>query len=208
MSNYIEQLFLDEKIIERIKEKIPQLFQLAEADCSRDGKLGMEIGSTRERIIIALLIYKFGEENVKTDIPITKPDVDVMLFNEPISIKTISGDLSGIKLIWTVDSRKALEFSKNYRPRTDILLVNIKWNSVGAFYFFSKEGQNRVFEKLGTEKYLKLPKEGINTRGVEITKTAVELLIKDKDTMHIDISWERKEFKYNIYSRWLEFWKK
>jgi len=51
----------------------------------------MEVGSLRERIIVALLIYKFGEENVKTDIPITEPEVDVKLFNQPISIKTITG---------------------------------------------------------------------------------------------------------------------
>ena len=54
----------------------------------------MEVGSVREKIIIALLIYKFGEENTKTDISITESEVDVALFNNPISIKTISGSLS------------------------------------------------------------------------------------------------------------------
>jgi hypothetical protein len=42
-------------------------------DSSRAGKAGMQIGSAREAIIIALLIYKFGEQNVRTDIPITEP---------------------------------------------------------------------------------------------------------------------------------------
>ena len=46
----------------------------------------MEVGSVRERIIIALMIYKFGKENVETDIPITKSEIDVKLFAEPISI--------------------------------------------------------------------------------------------------------------------------
>jgi len=86
----------------------------------------MEVGSLREKILIALLIYKFGEENVETDIPITEPEVDVRLFGEPISIKTItSRGFGGVKLIWTVDPQKAKEFREGYRPCCDILLVQI-----------------------------------------------------------------------------------
>ncbi len=208
MSNYLKQLFSDKNIIQRVKEKMPDLFQLAEMDSSRAGKLGMEVGSVRERIIIALLIYKFGEENVKTDTPITESEIDVVLFNDPISIKTISGSLAGVKLIWTVDARKALEFSKNYRPETDLLLVNINWGGRSPFYYFPKESQVRVLEKIGTKKYLKLPKRGTNPRGVEITKKALELLAKDKDAMFIDINWERREIQYKIYDRWVELWGK
>ncbi|MBY0379589.1 MAG: ThaI family type II restriction endonuclease, partial [Burkholderiales bacterium] len=82
----ITSLFQDLGIINKIREKLPTLFQLAELDNSRDGKLGMEIGSARERIVIALLIYQFGEENVITNIPITQNETDVIVFNEPISI--------------------------------------------------------------------------------------------------------------------------
>lgn len=86
----------------------------------------MEVGSLREKIIIALLIYKFGEENVETEIPITEPEIDVKLFGEPISIKTITGkSLSGVKLIWTVDAQKAREFRESYYPHCDILLIQI-----------------------------------------------------------------------------------
>jgi hypothetical protein len=67
----------------------------------------MEVGLVRERIIVALLIYKFGESNVETEIPITEPEVDAKLFGEPVSIKTIKGkSFSGVKLIWTVDAQK------------------------------------------------------------------------------------------------------
>lgn len=208
MSKYLKQLFFDEKIIKMVEEKMPDMFQLAEMESSRAGKLGMEVGSVRERIITALLIYKFGEENVKTDIPITEPDLDVILFNDLISIKTISGNLAGVKLIWTVDPQKALEFSKNYRPKTDLLLVNINWGGTSPFYYFSKESQIRVFEKLGVKKYLKLPKKGTNPRGIEITQKALELLVKDEDTMFININWERREVKYDIYDRWVELWRK
>jgi len=113
--NRINSLFEDQELVKRIKTKLPQLFQLAELESSRAGKVGMEVGSVREKIIVALLIYKFGEENVSTEIPITEAEVDVILFNNPISIKTISGKTpSGIKLIWTVDAQKSIEFSQNY----------------------------------------------------------------------------------------------
>jgi hypothetical protein len=74
----IHKIFQDLDIVEKIQAKLPTLFQLAELDNSRDGKLGIEIGSARERIVIALLIYQFGEENVTTNIPITESETDVI----------------------------------------------------------------------------------------------------------------------------------
>ncbi|GFP38267.1 hypothetical protein HKBW3S44_01947, partial [Candidatus Hakubella thermalkaliphila] len=56
----------DEKLVEKIKRRLPYLFQLAELESSRAGKTGMEVGAVRERIVVALLIYKFGEANVET----------------------------------------------------------------------------------------------------------------------------------------------
>ena len=67
--------------------RLPHLFYLAELDSSRAGKIGMEVGSLRERIIVALLINKFGEDNVVSNIPITESEVDVILHDKPISIK-------------------------------------------------------------------------------------------------------------------------
>lgn len=59
MSSVYDKLFDDALIIKRVKNKLPRLFQLAELESSRNGKIGMEIGSVRERILIALLMYKF-----------------------------------------------------------------------------------------------------------------------------------------------------
>jgi len=104
MASRLGEIFEDERLVNRVRNKLPYLFQLAELESSRAGKIGMEVGSLRERIIVALLIYKFGEANVETMIPITEPEVDVKLFGKPISIKTITGKgFSGVKLIWTVD---------------------------------------------------------------------------------------------------------
>ncbi len=68
MPDRLAEAFTDEKLVDRIKTRLPYLFQLAELESSRAGKIGMEVGSLRERIIIALFIYKFGEANVKIEI--------------------------------------------------------------------------------------------------------------------------------------------
>ena len=51
MSKQIFSIFEQKEIAEKIKEKIPYLFQLAEIDNSRDGKLRMEIGSARDKTV-------------------------------------------------------------------------------------------------------------------------------------------------------------
>lgn len=66
MSSKVIEIFEDEILRARIKSKLPHLFSLAELESSRAGKIGMEVGSTREKILIALLIYKYGERNVET----------------------------------------------------------------------------------------------------------------------------------------------
>jgi hypothetical protein len=106
VNKHLAELFEDEELVARIKERLPYLFQLAELESSRARKIGMEVGSLREKIVVALLIYKFGQANVETELPITAPEVDVMLFGQPVSVKTITGKaFGGVKLVWTVDAQ-------------------------------------------------------------------------------------------------------
>ncbi|HEY5123450.1 MAG TPA: ThaI family type II restriction endonuclease [Ignavibacteria bacterium] len=207
MNKTLLDLFTDEIIVNKIKTRLPKLFQIAELESSRAGKIGMEVGSLREKIIIALLIYKFGEDNLETNIPITEAEIDVKLFNKPISIKTITGrNPSGIKLIWTVDADSAIRFSKNYIPGCDMILVNIVWNHEGYFYYIPIEVQREIFKKLGNERYIKLPKAGTNPRGVEMSKEAIVELANHKFTKRIPIHWGKSEIEYQPYKRWVELW--
>lgn len=209
MQDRLIQIFQDTLLVEKIKKQMPYLFQLAETESSRAGKVGMEVGSIREKIIVALLIYKFGETYVRTDIPITEPEVDVILDGARVSIKTITGSsFNGVKLIWTVDSQKAIEFSRMYYPSCNILLVQINWNNFGGFYYLPLEVQKKHFINMGREKYIKLPKPGTNPRGVEITKQALSDLIMDKKSRKIVIHWQKSKIEYNPYKRWIELWRK
>ncbi len=58
MISRLAELFKDGKFAEEVQTKLPYLFHLAELELSRAGKVGMEVGTLREHILIALLIYK------------------------------------------------------------------------------------------------------------------------------------------------------
>ena len=208
MSSRLMEIFEDTKLVNRIKNKLPYLFQLAELESSRAGKIGMEVGYLRERIIIALLIYKYGEANVETEIPITEPEVDVKLFGKPVSIKIITGKgFSGVKLVWTVDAQKAREFRETYYPRCDIILIQINWGSLGGFYYIPLEAQKKLFDRAGRNGYIKLPKPGTNPKVVEITKKALSSLVKDNLSKVIEMNWQKTKIDNDPYKRWVDYWR-
>ncbi|MGC8798442.1 MAG: ThaI family type II restriction endonuclease, partial [candidate division WOR-3 bacterium] len=81
------------------------------------------------------------------------------------------------------------------------------WNDRGGFYYIPLTAQKRLFNKIGRENYIKLPKPGTNPRGVEITKEALLSLVKDNDSRKIEINWQRKEIEFNAYKRWVDLWR-
>ena len=89
MDSKLIEIFTDKNLVEKIKKRLPYLFQLAELESSRAGKTGIEVGSVRERIVVALLIYKFGEANVETEIPIMESEVAVKLIQRNKKVKGI-----------------------------------------------------------------------------------------------------------------------
>lgn len=207
MNKHLLDLFNDAKIVTKIETRLPYLFQLAELESSRAGKIGMEVGSVRERVITALLIYKYGEANVKSDLPITEPEVDVKLYDQPISIKTVSGkEPTSVKLIWTVDAEKAESFMDTWRPRYDLIFVHINWSAKGGLYYIPYEVQNTIFNKIGKEEYIKLPKKGTNPRGVEISNDALKACINNDRTKMIEISWTKESIEYNPFKKWVDLW--
>jgi len=207
MASELKTLFEDRALIDRIRQRLPYLFQLAEIESSRAGRIGMQVGSLRERIIIALLIYKYGREAVYTEVPVTQPEADVMLYDVPVSIKTITGkSLHGVKLSWTVDAAKAREFRESYYPSCEMLLVQIEWGRTGEFWYIPLEAQCEVFDRLGRQRYIKLPKPGTNPRGVEITREALEMVVAEDGVRGIDIHWERRHIEYDPHKRWVDYW--
>jgi len=169
----------------------------------------MEVGSVREKILIALLIHIYGQESVDTELPITEPEKDVIVNGTPISIKTKSGKyLSGVKVVWTVDRQKILEFAENYEPECDMLFAHIIWEEYGGLYYFTRETQKSVLDDIGVDNYLKLPKQGTNPRGIEMSSAALSILTTHSDSRKMPILWTVKDIDYDPYKRWIEYWEK
>ena len=203
----ITELFTDQALVAKIQKRLPELFYLAELESSRAGKVGMEVGSVREKILIALLLYKFGEDNVQSSLSIHEPEADVVVFGRPLSIKTVTGAMiKSVKLIWTVDAAQAVKFSQQYVPSCDMLLVQVNWANAGGFFLFSKESQIEMLEQLGRAEYIRLPKPGTNPRGVEISGKALDALSKHAQTLKFPVQWHRVKIDFNPYRRWLDFW--
>lgn len=207
MVSIVEALRTDTNLIQKIQRKLPHLFQIAELESSRAGRIRMEVGFLRERILVALFIYKFGEINVDTEIPITEPEVDVRVHGVPISIKTLtSSHFVGVKLVWTVDAENAKQFQTQYHPACDMLFVQIIWGHRGELFYIPHHAQEEVFNRVGRERYIKLPPLGKNPRGAEITSEALEALVRHKETLAIDINWRKELIQFNAYERWVQYW--
>ena len=129
----------------------------------------------------------------------------------PLSIKTITTNgkkWSSIKLITTVDAKKAIDFKNAYNPSCDMLVAKIQWNSEGKLLLFSKESQSKILKEIGKDRYIKLPKENTNARGVEISEEALSLLESCQDTRCIDINFNREKIDYReVYTKWLDAWR-
>jgi len=68
------------------------------------------------------------------------------------------------------------------------------------------EIQRRLFDKIESQNYIKLPKPGTNPRGVEFTKEALLSLVGNKECKSIVINWQRIKMDFNPYKRWVDLW--
>ena len=189
-------------------ENLPEFFQIAEIEHTKGGTVGMGVGLEREKILISLLIDNFGRDIVDTNIPINEAEKDALLNKDPLSIKTKTGHyLNGVKLIWTTDAEQVGYFKENYYPSCDMLFAQIVWNDKGGLFLIDVSTQEEIFNDMGRGNYMKLPKPGNNSRGVEFTSKALDRMLWHKDTKFIEIKWKRRDLNHDPYERWTKIWK-
>jgi hypothetical protein len=201
--------FRDPDFIEFTQKGLPHLFQLAEMESRRGGGgAGMEVGTLREQILVALLIRYFGRENISVG-RITLSEMDVSVFGLPISIKTITKTtFSGVKAVWTVDSKAITRYILAYKPECSILLVRIHKNGgEGSFHFIPLEVHQTIFEQFGRDRFFKIPPLDTNPRGVEFDKDALASMALHPNSVFFPIQWTRTDIDFDIYHRWVEAWK-
>ena len=194
---------------DRIIKVLPTLFNMVELENKRGKKLGMEVGTARERVLIALFMYVYGDDKIEFPAT-TSPELDVLVDGHPVSIKTKSAKgLSGVKLVWTVDRAKIDAFRASYTPGSDLLYVNILWGSTGLFALIPQHVQVQTLQQIGIDRYTKVPPRGTNPRGVELSREALGTFLEHSDTQTLGISWKRDPsllVERTLYRRWIELW--
>ena len=194
---------------DRIMQTLPILFTRVDLENRRGQKLNMGVGFARERVLIALLMHVYGESSIEFPTPLSS-EMDVIVNQNPVSIKTKMGTgYSGIKLVWTSDRIKIEKFYSTYIPRSEFLYVNINWWSTGKFCLIPLRVQQEIFDELKPSGYMKLPRVGTNSRGVEIAHQAMNKLVSHSETLSLDIRWNKETTipeEWTPYRQWLELW--
>ena len=194
---------------DKIVKVLPTLFHKVELENRRGKKIGMEVGTARERVLIAMFMYVYGKDSVKFP-PGKSHGFDVIVNDVPISINTkVSKGFGGVKLSWTVDWEKTSEFVESFTPKSAMLFVQINWGGNGGMFLIPQIAQEDTLKSIGVERYVKKPPKRTNPRGIELSTTAMELLQKHSCTKVLTITWERdntlpqETFQYD---RWIELW--
>lgn len=193
----------------KIAKVLPTLFNMVELENRRGKKLGMEVGNARERVLIALFMYVYGDSNVEFPAS-TDPNLDVRVNGFPVSIKTRSAKgFSGVKLTWTVDQIKIDEFLRTYTPSSYLLYVNIVWGGTASFFLMTPKAQMEIKNRLTLGEYVKTHRPGTNPRGVELSAKAMRALQGHPTTQKIPIRWRRDPsllVERTLYRRWIDLW--
>jgi hypothetical protein len=186
--NVIFNHFQNEKYV----KGLITLYQSSQMECSRSSGLTPEVGSSRERDLIASFVSNL-ELNVNYNITNDKEE-DVIINDLKLSIKHSSNkskSQSGIKIIWTVDSEKRNEFLKNFTFNCDIIIVYVRFSEILdkgelEIIFIRKEKLSEIHNNFKlSEKNVFKCLDG-NSRGIEFDKKFFEEILKNID-FHIKI---------------------
>jgi hypothetical protein len=200
-----KDIFTSVEFKDLIKSKLPKLFEIAEVESTRGGKIGMEVGILRERVLTSFFISKVGEDNVDSDSSATENSKDVQVNGDDISIKTFTGSgYSGVKIFWTSDTESAKRVMDTYTPKFDLIVANINWGSnKGGLYYVDKQTQRQVMDSVGRNKFLKIS-SGSNNRGITYGTDVLKKLLNHENTLKIEIDWVKTNEKFNIFERWVK----
>ena len=200
-----KDIFTSVEFQDLIKSKLPKLFEIAEVESTRGGKIGMEVGILRERVLTSFFISKVGEDNVDSDSSATENSKDVQVNGDDISIKTFTGSgYSGVKIFWTSDTESAKRVMDTYTPKFDLIVANINWGSnKGGLYYVDKQTQRQVMDSGGRNKFLKIS-SGSNNRGITYGTDVLKKLLNHENTLKIEIDWVKTNEKFNIFERWVK----
>lgn len=187
----VSEVFDDQYFINRIQTEMFGIILKADIEATQFSQSGLFKGTIRKKYIIDFLKDSIGEDNVEriTD----NPAYDVKIKSVPVKIRTITGK-AGIKIKWTTDRDKVVEFLGDYEPSHGMLLARKRKTDdnreyPSGFFYIPVNVQQRVFNEIGIQNYLNAPRPDTNSRGIELKRNAIETLLADPETKHINVNW-------------------
>lgn len=188
------ELFNHFQKVDNIKGLI-SLYQSSQTECSRSAGLTPEVGSSRERDVIASFLHNEGL-TVVYDIP-NKSEEDVIVNTKKISIKHSSNkknSCSGIKIVWTVDESQRLKFVNKFVFSCDLLIIFVRFDRDivnGELVILYIEQTTLIHQQqlcyIRNEEIFKCLSG--NSRGIELHKKFFDVII-NKALFHIAIKFK------------------
>lgn len=200
MNSLLVNLLTNSQHISFIQNKLPPAFQTVEDELKGNPAVGL----LREQVILGMRIAFLGDSNVRIAESGVEADVDCLVDNQPLSIKTVSSS-GGLRLKWTSNAVKAREFIQTYQPLSDLLVVRIAWGNSGSVRYISLSSQQTTSQRLG-ERYLDYRAQ-TNTRGVNLSAEAEASLNRHPDSITVPIFWQRSATGVNPVDKWVEYWR-
>lgn len=163
--------------------KLAKLYQASQQENTRNGQLTTEVGSSREKDLVAFLKYN-QDLKVKYNID-NKDEADCKIKGRKTSIKHISSNRigpNGLKIKWTSNKEKQKEFINDFTFTCDLLLVFVKFEDIMTLtleiIFINKGKLQKLYEQSKGEKVFKALNG--NSRGIEFEKSFFNKMMDNK----------------------------
>jgi hypothetical protein len=148
-----------------------RLYSMSQAEYTRNGKMTMEIGMSRERDLLAVLKMRLGDD-IKVDLDNDLTE-DCVVAGVPISIKHVSAapGKGAVKAKWTSDATQATAYvdkmlKLELADYTDIVIIYIDLATKKITFFgLAAAAVLEGVRLLGRDAFVS--RTGTNNRGVE-----------------------------------------
>jgi len=170
------------------QRRLVYLYAISQRECTRNGKLTMEVGTHRENDLKAFLVHHVGRDKVHYDISNANTE-DLCYDGENISIKHLSAPVGQgiIKAKWTSDTTKANEYIQRMIQTATSKDDELFFHHLIVFMEPTKERVTFVcVEKETIKKLVSIHgakafrfREGINIRGVEYSTLMLKNMMKE-----------------------------
>lgn len=191
LSNQLEYLHVDNNIhpLEKIgnmlssaiaQRELVSLYADSQQECQRNKKLGMEVGMSREKDLIAIMKEYLGDE---VEFSINNHCCeDVLVLNQKISIKhcSVKRGKGLIKIKWTSDNTQAANYINNVLDNVDehchhMIIVYISQPTI-EIVGISRTTIANAIKELQQDAFVS--RTGTNNRGIEYSKKMMDRMLQ------------------------------